>query len=207
MESQIKAATPLRGLPIVCYDTEIKACIGEGTPPVTWNDHHRMGISVAVAFDYRTGDFHVFFDDNIGELVDLLHSAKMVVGFNQIGFDNKLLRATGLPLRPDSELVQYDILVESRLAVAGPTGNQFLKGLKLDDHLRGTFGESAMKTGHGELAPVLYQQKKWGPLTSYCIADVRRHCMVFENIWEKGWVRTVAHGLKHLADPRARLKL
>jgi hypothetical protein len=61
--------------------------------------------------------------------------------------------------------------------------------------------------GHGELAPVLYQQKKWGPLTSYCIADVRRHCMVFENIWEKGWVRTVAHGLKHLADPRARLKL
>jgi DEAD/DEAH box helicase domain-containing protein len=162
-----------------------------------------MGISVGVSFDYSTGDFRVFFDDNMHELAEQLNSAELLFGFNNIGFDNKLLRASGYALKPDSELNQYDMLIASRNAVGGG----FVKGLKLDNHLEGMFGRSAMKTGHGELAPVLYQQKKWGPLTSYCIADQRRHCMVFEHIWEHQFVVTPAHGRKFVEDPRLKVKL
>jgi DEAD/DEAH box helicase domain-containing protein len=191
---------PLQGKSVVVYDLEIKECIGENG--ITWNSHDRMGISVGVSFDYRTGDFRTFFDDNMGELVDQLHSAELVVGFNHIGFDNKLLRSSGYPLKPDSELVQYDILAESRKSI----GQQFAKGLKLDDHLDGIFGPHMKKTGHGELSPKQYQAKQWGPLVSYCIADVRRTCLVFEHIWREQFVITPTWGKKFVSDPRLLVK-
>jgi DEAD/DEAH box helicase domain-containing protein len=196
------AARKPEGLPIVVYDLEIKLPIDGKV--IGWKSFDRMGISVGVSYDYRDGDYRTFFDDNIGELVEQLHSAKLIVGFNHIGFDNQLLRGSGLPLKPDEELTQYDILLESRKSLGG---DQFAKGLKLDNHLEGTFGREAMKTGHGELAPVLYQQKKWGPLTSYCIADVNRTRRLFEHIWEHSFVVTPVHGKRFLAPPLARLPL
>lgn len=199
MEAQSNGI-PLKGRSAVVYDLEIKKPIGEDG--VTWEDHHRMGISVGVSFDYRTGDFTTYFDDNMASLVEQLHSAELIVGFNQIGFDNKLLRASGYPLKPDSELNQYDILEQSRRAI----GPGFHKGLKLDNHLEGMFGREMMKTGHGELAPIQYQKKQWGPLVSYCIADVRRTCLVFEHIWEHQFVVTPAHGKQFVGDPRLQMK-
>jgi DEAD/DEAH box helicase domain-containing protein len=205
MENASSLAT-LRGLPIVVYDLEIKHAVDGKV--VTWTSFDRMGISVGVAYDYRTGDFRVYFDDDIRELVDQLHSAKLIVGFNHIRFDNRLLRGTGLPLKPDSELQNYDIKVASQYAMGWRPGDKFPSGLKLDNHLEGMFGKAAMKTGDGALAPELFHQKKWGKLTSYCIADVRRTCMVFEHIWQHREVTTPVHGTcKILTPPQAMLGL
>jgi DEAD/DEAH box helicase domain-containing protein len=196
----------LKGRKITVYDLEIKRCIGEDG--ITWDSHDRMGISVGVSFDYSTGDFRTFFDDNLGELAEQINSAELVVGFNHIGFDNKLMRASGYSVLPDTHLKQYDILLASRKAVQErQPGQKFPKGLKLDDHLKGMFGESLMKTGHGELAPKLYQEKKWGPLVSYCIADVRRTCMVFEHIWEQQSVTTPMWGKLFVSDPKLLVKI
>jgi hypothetical protein len=196
----------LKGKSIVVYDLEIKLPIDGKT--VTWSSFGSMGISVGVSFDYRDGDIRTYFDDNMHELVAQLNGAEMVVGFNQIGFDNKLLRAQ-VPnlnsLKSDEELLNYDILVESRKSLGYRPGDPFPKGCKLDNHLEAMFGKAAMKTGHGELAPQLYQKKQWGPLVSYCIADVKRTCMVFENIWHEGWVQTLVHGQKWVTAPQSLL--
>lgn len=192
-----------KGLNIVVYDLEIKEPIGKRG--VTWDTHHLMGISVGVLFDYRTGDYLIALDDNLPEFVSRLNSADLVVGFNQIGFDNKLLRATRYDLMSDELLKNYDILLESRKALGWKPGDRFPGGCKLDNHLEAMFGKSAMKTGNGELAPELYQQGKLGAVISYCVADVKRTQMVFENIWERGWVKTLQHGLKFVEHPAIRM--
>lgn len=192
----------LKGQPIVIYDLEIKKPI-DGKE-VTWSTHDRMGISVGVSFDYRTGDFRTFFDDNMAELADQLNGAGLIVGFNTIGFDNVLLRASGFNLKPDSELRQYDMLVESRRGMGWRPGDRFPSGMKLDNHLEVMFG--IKKTSDGAEAPHMYQRREWGKLTSYCIADVTREKMLFEHIWEHGTTKTAAHGENKCAPPQQWLR-
>jgi DEAD/DEAH box helicase domain-containing protein len=53
---------------------------------------HRLGVSVGVAYRYDNDEFVVYTEDNISELVDLLQSADLVVGYNVLGFDYEVLR-------------------------------------------------------------------------------------------------------------------
>ncbi len=195
----MKPLSELHGRNVVVYDCEIKATI-DGKA-VTWADFDKMGVSVACAFDYRSGDFLVFMDDNLQELAQLLNRADLVVAFNQLGFDNQLLRASGLDLKPDSVLKNYDMLLESRVAAGWRDGTTRPKGMRLDDHLEATFGKASMKTADGADAPGMFQRGEIGKLTSYCLADVAREKKLFEHIWTKGVVRTRAHGEKRLRHP------
>jgi len=191
----------LRGRNIVIWDAEIKATI-DGVL-VGWKDYAKMGISVACLKDYETGDLNVYMDDNIEELTERLNRADLVVGFNILGFDIPLLNATTtLKTRPD--LPVYDILYESRRACGGnpdaPYGGG-IKGLKLDNHLKGTFGQKFMKTEHGSQAPILYQTKQRGRLISYCLADVAREAALFEHIIIHKTLITDTHGIKIPRQP------
>lgn len=166
----------LLGKNIVVYDTEIKKPIEECSRG--WSSHDEMGISVACAYDYRVDRYRVFMDDNMPELVDRLNEpGTVVVAFNHIGFDNVLLRASGLPLKSDSELLNYDMLVESRKA-AGVSG--FTRGFKLDDHLQAL--QLPMKTANGAMAPVMWQERRYGELIDYCLNDVTQERALFEYV-------------------------
>lgn len=168
----------LKGQNILVYDLEIKKNISECSKG--WSSHDEMGISVGCAFDYRSMRFRVFMDDNISELVDRLNEPDtLVVAFNNIGFDNKLLRENGLNLKPDSELANFDMLLESRKGAGCPT--PFTKGFKLDDHLRAL--KLPMKTGDGALAPQMYKDGKIGTLVDYCLNDVTQEKALFENMF------------------------
>lgn len=182
----------LAGKNIVVYDCEIENEI-DGTN-ITWNDHAKMGLSVAALFDYKTGDYEVYLKPDAHRLADRLNSADLVVGFNINGFDHKLVRANGGLLNQDEALNNYDMLEYSRKAV----GSGFPKGLRLDDHLKGTFGEAFMKTEDGADAPRLWQRGEHARVISYCISDVRREKTLFEHIVDKGWVYTPTHGKKYL---------
>lgn len=170
----------LHGKNIVVYDLEIKKTIDQCTKG--WNSHDEMGISVGCAFDYRSMRYRVFMDDNIMELVDRMNETDtLIVAFNHIGFDNKLLRASKFPLKPDNELDNYDMLLESR---KGANSIGFVKGFKLDDHLR--VMKLPMKTAGGELAPIWWQEGKIGQLVDYCLNDVTQERTLFEYIIENG---------------------
>jgi hypothetical protein len=157
-----------------------------------------MGISVGAAYDYLTGEYSVYMDDNLPKLIDLLNSADLVAAFNHISFDNNLLagvaEANGWP-----ELAikrNYDMLVESR---AGAKVDQYAKGFKLDAHLKATL--RIQKTGDGGDAPALHQAAKIGELASYCLADVHRERLLFEHIWGAGYV-VCEHGSHPVKRPQ-----
>ncbi len=178
MERQIGDLT---GKNIVVYDLEIKKKIEQCSRG--WSSFDEMGISVGCAFDYRTMKFRVFMDDNLDELCGRLNEPEtLVVAFNNIGFDNKLMRATGFPLKGDLELRNYDMLLVSRSG-AGADG-QYIKGFRLDDHLE-TLG-LPMKTGEGALAPVWWQEGRTGKVIDYCLNDVTQEKALFEYMYVTG---------------------
>lgn len=194
--------TPPHGRNIIVYDLEIKEPI-EGQ--VTWDRHDLMGISVGVAYHYKTGEFKVYMDDNIAELAAHLHMADLISGFNIIGFDNKLLDAT-IGAKGDLarvlNLKSYDMLVESRKAAGWKENQSFPKAMRLDDHLKCTFGDQFMKTANGAEAPLMWKEKQLGRLISYCIDDVSRECALFEHVWSGKPVTTPMHPARTLDRAR-----
>lgn len=190
------------GKNIVIYDLETK----ENPQIHGWQAYHKLGISVGCTYDYLTGDYDLYFDDNMEALAKRLNSADLVVGFNQLGFDNNLLRGSGYYLNPEDALSNYDILDESRRGLGWAPGLSYPKGCKLDNHLEAMFGAHLMKTGNGQMAFDLFAAKKWGPLCSYNIADVRRTKMVFERIWNTCHVSTVANGEVEVRHPSKFMK-
>ena len=192
-------------LPIAGVESVKKPIEGE----VTWARHDLMGISVAVAFHYLTGEFHVFMDDNIAELPALLQQANVVSGFNIIGFDVPLVNATvkqlsEVPMYTRADNI-YDLLLESRIANGWRHGDKFPSGMKLDDHLRGTFGQDAMKTANGAEAPLMWKRGELGKLISYCIDDVKRECMLFERAYAGIPLKTEIHGWAQLRNPNCQM--
>ena len=167
---------------VLVYDIEIvKAVPRRGEPPVEgveycegWHDHANMGVSCIGAMCWNPSEDwppvprpRVFLPDNLAEFQDEA-SASYVVGFNSKRFDDEVLRAAGLRVRTD-----YDVLEEvwraeglDPDAFAGATHGGF--GLDAMARAQGFGG----KTGHGALAPVDWQQGRPGRVVDYCLADV-----------------------------------
>lgn len=186
----------LVGKKIIVFDCEIENDV-DGTI-VTWARKDLMGFSVGCAFHYATGDFEVYFKEDIERLAQALNEADLVVGFNTKGFDNDLIRAQGGHLSADDVLKNYDLLEQSRRATGWTHNKPFPKGLRLDDHLLGTFGEGFLKTEDGALAPKMWRDGEHGRVVSYCLADVRREKALFEFVVQNGYVITPTHGKKFL---------
>lgn len=194
----------LQGQNIVIFDAEIKNVID--MKKITWNDKHLMGVSVAVAFHFLTMEYKVFMDDNLPELVDLLNNADVTSGFNTLGFDIPLFNSTkecGGKVREDNN---YDILYWSRRATGWTPSMKFPSNMRLDNHLKGTFGDHFVKTEDGANAPVFWQEGKIGRVVSYCIADVHRERMLFEHIWNTGTVKTDTFGERQIFKPQTFLE-
>ena len=102
----------------------------------------------------------------------------------------------------------YDLYVEVK---AGAKADKYHRGYKCDDVLAATFGDSGRKTGNGADAPDLWKDGKLGKLATYCLADVHRERMIFEQCWRNGTLR--AFGFEDgkqdipVVRPQTRLKL
>lgn len=104
-ETQIAMATNRnRTNKIVVFDIEIRQAIPDRRePPMEgvkycggWSDHAGMGISVICAYDYSSDRYRTFLKDNFGLFEDLLHESDIVVSFNGLAFDNRVLAANGI---------------------------------------------------------------------------------------------------------------
>jgi hypothetical protein len=181
-----KSIRDLIGKNIIVYDLEIKNEVD--TLPRKWASKDLMGISVGCLWDYREMRFRVFLDDNMTQLVKRLSEPEtVIVAFNQIGFDNVLLREDkllveqGVVLPADNVLKNIDLCVISR---RGARASQMQKGFKLDDHLHAM--NLPKKTDDGANAPKLYQAGKLGELIDYCVNDVTVEKKVFETAYISG---------------------
>lgn len=184
------------------YDLEIIKAVPEkgGVKPLEaegiqycdgWHDHQNMGISVIGAYDSKDDRYRVFCADNFKEFFELADARDVLVSFNGIGFDNKVLLAAGVFRQIDIEadFVFYDILAE--LWNANGLRREFTYpthiGFGLDAVAMANFGQK--KSGNGALAPVEWQQGKIGSVIDYCLNDVKLTKRLFDRILETGGLR------------------
>ncbi len=177
------------GKKIAVFDCEIKTPIEKCSRG--WQSHDEMGVSVLVIFDYSTMRYRVFDDTNHNQAMQILDGYDLVVGFNTVGFDWKLLNATYPPASGTFKRISqdYDILREIWISL-GLDPDHFDSsthgGYKLDDVAHETIGLS--KSGNGAHAAILYQAGKWSELVDYCIQDVKVEKELFEFCAKYGYV-------------------
>ncbi len=126
-----------------------------------WNKAERMGVSIAVLYDSGSDTFHDFHQDEVAQLVDHLKQLDLVIGFNIIRFDYKVL--SGLSDFNFHRLSTLDIL----LKVHEVLGYR----LSLDHLARQTLGQK--KSADGLMALKWWKQGKMDEIIHYCRQDVQ----------------------------------
>ena len=124
-----------------------------------WRNIDKLGVSVACAYDSKNGEMLAFRESELDALHKLCKE-RLVVGYNIIGFDLKVLNAYGLDSR---KLDVFDIMID----VQNTSGRQFLK---LDVIARGTLG--SQKSADGLQAVEWYKQGQIDKVIEYCKKDV-----------------------------------
>lgn len=136
-----------------------------------WGNKHKMGVSVAVTYSTKSGEYRVFTEDEMTDLIGQLVRADMVVGFNHVGFDYEVLMGYSIFDFRD-QLRSLDLLIELEKKL----GHR----LKLDAVASATLG--CGKTGDGLDAirwwqeSMAAQQKGDMVLRGEKIADIAKYC-------------------------------
>jgi hypothetical protein len=191
------------------YDIEIiKAIPDRNASPAEgiqycagWHDHANMGISTICAYDYADGRYRVFCQDNFDQFMELCAASDLLVTFNGLSFDDKVIAATigAMPnVRP------YDLLVEVWAAHGlGPTFRYpSHAGFGLDACCEANFG--TRKSGNGALAPILWQQGKIAQVIDYCINDIKLTKQLFDRVLSVGAITCPKTGKRiEMRDPYA----
>ena len=135
-----------------------------------WNNIEDMGMSVGILWDSSDSQFHIYLENQIQELIEHCKQAELVVGFNHIGFDFRVVAGvlhanTNERRRLYTELVELnnlDMLIEIKKIL----GHR----LKLDTIARPTLGVG--KSADGLQALQWYKEGKLDKIIKYCKDDV-----------------------------------
>lgn len=171
---------------MIIYDIEIKNGIAPNDPSQHvegikycdgWTDYAAMGVAVVGVYDYCADNYRTFGEHDIADFQNLVNAHDIAVGFNNLRFDNNVLRANNVVITPQKS---YDILVEIYSALGS-----YQKGCRLDDVVKANFS-NARKTGNGADAPVWWQQGFYTKVIDYCLNDVRLTKMILDRILRYG---------------------
>jgi len=127
-----------------------------------------LGLSVAVTYSSATGEYRYYTEEKVGDLVEELKAADLVVGFNLLRFDYEVLRGyTDYPLR---QLPTLDIMAEVYQALGFR--------LSLDALASATLGVT--KSADGMQAIRWWRQGRMEELFQYCQHDVKVTRQLYE---------------------------
>ena len=182
------------GANIAVFDCEIKNVIDK--VKIGWGDHDKMGISVAVVFDYREMRFRVFDDSNASEFIALISKRDYLIGYNTIKFDVPLVNACwNHHIGPDTrQPLHFDMLKEIYNIIG------LKKGYTVDEVAQETIGMK--KSGNGADAPIWYQNGEIGRVIDYCIQDVNVEKALFEHVASKGYIRRFGNDIPIILPER-----
>ena len=125
-----------------------------------WSNARDMGVSCAVLYDSRSGEFIRYCEQDVPALLERLSEVDVVIGFNIRRFDYQVLRPytrKSLHRLPTLDLLQS---IRSRLGY----------GLSLDHLAAATLG--VHKTGNGMQAVRWWREGKLEKIMDYCQEDV-----------------------------------
>ncbi len=133
-----------------------------------WDKIRDMGMSIGVTYSTARGDYRIYGEKDVDELLTELQRADLVVGFNNLGFDYEVLHAyTILDLR---QLPTLDMLVEVKKSLP--------HRLSLDSIAHATMGVE--KTAEGLQAIRWFKEGKLVEIAEYCCYDVKITKLVHE---------------------------
>ncbi len=131
-------------------------------------DATKLRISFVGIFDYMTGRFEGFFENDLPKLWQVLEQCDRLIGYNIKGFDVPVMNAH---YAGDlSKIPQLDLMEE----ITKSTGFR----LKLDDVAQSTLGVG--KSGSGLDAVKYYQEGRLDLLKEYCLQDVKVTKQIYE---------------------------
>ncbi len=134
-----------------------------------WSKKQDMGMSVGVTYSTGTGEYRIFPEKRVNDLIDQLMRADLVVGFNVVNFDYEvLLGYTILDLKEHVRTLDLMLDIEAKL------GHR----LALDSIAQATLGVG--KTSDGLEAIRWWREGKLTQIAEYCCFDVKVTKMVHE---------------------------
>ena len=133
-----------------------------------WNHISRMGMSVGVTYSTATGEYKIYSEKQVDDLIRDLQRAHLIIGFNLVRFDFEVLHGyTALDLR---QLPSLDLMIHLQ--------DQLQHRLSLDAIATATLGVE--KTSEGMQAIQWYRQGKLLEVAEYCCYDVKLTRLVHE---------------------------
>lgn len=151
---------------IVYFDLETQRSAGDVGG---WDKKCDMGMSIGVTYSTRLGEYRIFSEAMVDELISQLRRADLVVGYNHINFDYQVLMGyTCLDL--PSQLVSLDLCVYLEQAINHRP--------KLDAIAAASLG--CGKTAEGLQAIKWWREGKIMEIARYCCFDVKVTKLVHE---------------------------
>ena len=133
-----------------------------------WDKISRMGMSLGVTYSTARGDYKIYGEKQVNDLLNELQRADLVVGFNILRFDYEVLHGyTPFDL---TQLPTLDMLVDLQAILN--------HRLSLDSIATATFGVE--KTAEGLQAIRWFKEGKLLEIAEYCCYDVKLTKLVHE---------------------------
>ena len=142
---------------IIVFDVETKYSSEEVGG---FKNAYSMGISVAVAYDLSKDAYSIFLENEIESFIEMLENAKIIIGFNIINFDLKVI--SGYQKLNLEYISKLDIFLD----IKNITGRRF----SLEKLANATL--ATKKMGNGLLALKWYNEGKIDLIIEYCKKDV-----------------------------------
>lgn len=151
---------------LVYFDLETQRSAGDVGG---WDKKCDMGMSVGVTYSTKLGEYIVYGEDMVDDLIDQLRGADLVIGYNHINFDYQVLMGyTCLDL--PSQLVSLDLCTYLDEAINHRP--------KLDAIALASLG--CGKTAEGLQAIKWWREGKIMEIARYCCFDVKVTKLVHE---------------------------
>lgn len=159
---------------IVYFDLETQRTANDAGG---WDKKSAMGMTVGVTFSTRTGQYAIYGEERVHDLVQQLQQADLVVGYNVISFDYEVLMG-------------YSVI---DLAHSVPTLDLMVDLEKTIGHRIGLDSVAQATTGCGKTADGLDAIKWWREgrrldVARYCCFDVKVTRLVHEFGMDHGHV-------------------
>ena len=151
---------------IVYFDLETQRTANDAGG---WDKKRDMGMSIGVTYSTASGQYQIYSEKRVNDLINELLRADLVVGFNVINFDYEVLMGYTILDLPH-QIRTLDLLVE----VEKKLGHR----LSLDALATASLGVG--KTGDGLDAIRWWREGKLAEIAEYCCFDVKVTRLVHE---------------------------
>jgi hypothetical protein len=145
-----------------------------------WGNKDRMGMSIGVTYSTATGEYRIFGESQVDQLIDQLMRAEVVIGFNHIYFDYEVLMGYTI-LNLAEQVRSLDLMIDLEREIGHKP--------KLEAVASASLGVG--KTAVGTDAIKWWREGKIMKIAEYCAYDVKVTKMVHEFGARNGFVKYV----------------